>query len=69
MQKIYVLTAKDVSHIQTLMKRKCDNEYIVLKSNDGYSDICQWSDKYQNVHIATVRDDRLDESNRLDKSL
>lgn len=65
MQKIYVLEEADLYRLGTLFRNKHDNEYVVLSTNKGYADIAQYSCKYQNVHLATVREDKLNESNRL----
>lgn len=65
MQKIYKLEESDLLKAWNLFENKRDNQYIVIGENNGYCDIVQWSNKYQNVHIVTVHKDRLDPSKEL----
>lgn len=63
--KLYFIEYSDMKKIEQLFTHKFDNEYIVLNSNGNLSDIAQYSEKYQNVHFATVPCNKLDPSMRL----
>jgi len=56
------------NHIALLSRlfRDCvDGAYFVLSSSRDFSDIAQYSEKYQNVKVITVRTDNLDERLRI----
>lgn len=63
--KMYYIEDYQVGQICELFTRKNDNEYIVLCSNGQVSDIAQYTDKYQNVHIVSVPISKLDTTKRL----
>lgn len=63
--KMYILSARQIEGINTLMSRKKDNEYLVLHKFNEYVDIVQYSAKYNNVHICTVYEKKLDPSTKL----
>lgn len=65
MSKFFNLEAEHVNSINKLVQNKRNNEYVVLQESNGFTDIAQWSDKYQNVRIITVRSANLDWTNRL----
>lgn len=65
MAKFFNLEAEHVNSINKLIKNKRNNEYVVLAESNGFADIAQWSDKYQNVRIITVRSANLDWTYRL----
>ena len=60
MTKFFNLEEEHVKKIYALTKLKNDNQYVVLQHGHRFSDIAQWSDKYQNVRIITVPTEKLD---------
>lgn len=65
MQHIFAITENKRDWVNKLFERKCDGEYIVLNMSNGFCDIAQWSDKYQNVKILTLPIESLDKTMRL----
>lgn len=65
MAHIFAIEESKVRYIQALFSRKIDKEYIVLSSSNGWCDIAQWKDKYQNVAILTLPQSSLDPSYKL----
>lgn len=63
--KLYFIEEKQAKVILELLQRKNDNEYIILYKNNQFADIAQYSQKYSNVHLATVMIDKLDPTNEL----
>lgn len=63
--KLYFIEEKQANVILELLQRKHDNEYIILYKNNKYADIAQYSEKYSNVHLATVLVDRLNPNDEL----
>lgn len=63
--KFFTIEESALVHINQLMRRKVDQEYVVLSKYGSVTDICQYSGKYANVHIVTVPTDRLDPGLRL----
>lgn len=59
------LTEDQVNDIKTLFKNRFNNEYIVLNEGNGFSDIAQFSEKYDNVRLVTVRNDKLSKADKL----
>lgn len=48
-----------------LFKNKQDGQYMVLNESNGYSDIAQYSEKYQNIRIISVKTDHLKKEDEL----
>lgn len=65
MQKMFFVEKEQVALMKTLLDRRIDNEYVVLYNNGQFADIAQYSDKYQNVHLASVLISALDPTMRL----
>lgn len=65
MAKFFNIEEDVLVGINRLMQVKRDRLYVVLQEANGFTDIAQYSDKYQNIRIVTVPSDRLDKSNRL----
>lgn len=63
--KFYTLEKDQVQLVQRLFVNENDNEYIILSRYKDYADICQYSSKYQNVHIVSVPVNKLDSSKEL----
>lgn len=65
MAHMFFLEEQKIRLLQRLVLEKIDGSYIVLQRGSDFSDIAQWSDKYQNIKFVCVRTDRLDESQRI----
>lgn len=65
MAKFFTIQSDQIRQIEKLIHNARDNEYVVLQQSNGFSDIAQWSDKYQCVKVITVPTDRLDWTQRL----
>lgn len=65
MQHIFCITEDKMDKVVQLSRNKLDGEFVVLTVSNGFCDIAQWSDKYQNVKIITLPYDRLNMSMRL----
>lgn len=65
MAKFFNIEEEALVSMNQLMRNKRDNEYVVLNSANGFTDIAQYSSKYQNLHLVTVRSDALDWTYRL----
>lgn len=65
MAKFFNIEEDVLVGINRLMQVKHDGMFVVLQQSNGFTDIAQYSDKYQNIRIVTVPTDRLDESKRL----
>lgn len=65
MQHIYGIEESHLNKIEKLFDDKLDGEYFCISEGPVFSEICQWSDKYQNVKILTVPTEKLDYRKRL----
>lgn len=65
MAKFFVVQVEQVEKLRNLVDRKIDGEYVVLQQSNGFTDIAQFSSKYQAVRIVTVPSGRLDWTLRL----
>lgn len=62
--KMTVIKKEHLNKMLDLMARKVDDAYITLYEKDGYRTICQYSGKYDNLHIVTLWDETLAQSNK-----
>lgn len=65
MAHMFILNEKQVKLIQELLTNKFNNEYVLLNEGNGFADIAQYSEKYDNVRLVTVRNDRLTKIDRI----
>lgn len=65
LMKMIVIKKDHLSKMLDLMAKKMDNAYITLYEKDGYRTICQYSQKYDNLHIVTLCDKILSQSNKV----
>lgn len=65
MKKFYIIPLDDVSKIKRLYSNRINNQYIVLSYYEEYSDIAQYSLKYDMVSIKTVKTSNLDTTKEL----
>lgn len=61
----FFIEDKHIAALSRLFRDAIDGAYIVLASSRDFSDIAQYSEKYQNVKVITVRTDNLDERLRI----
>ena len=66
MQHIYALKEHHLAKLKTLFVHKFEGEFFELSRANGFSEIAQWSDKYQNVKILSVPTDRLNFNDCID---
>lgn len=60
MSKFTVLRQEALLGINLINTLKQNNMYVVLDEYNGYSTICQYSQKYDNFHIVSVKTENLD---------
>ena len=65
MKKFYVIPLDDVSKIKRLYSNRINHQYTVLNYYEEYSDIAQYSLKYDMVSIKTVKTSNLDTTKEL----
>lgn len=65
MAKFFNVESDKLKLMNVLLDRKVDNEFIVLSEYKEICDICQYSAKYQNLHIVSVPRGHLDMNYRL----
>lgn len=65
MSKFVLVQEDDLKQMRRLFDNARDNEYVLLSESNGFSDIAQYSDKYQAIRIVTVVSKHLDWTNRL----
>lgn len=61
MNRMIIVNQKNVDDIQMMNKLQIDDMYTILYQNEEYSIICQYSKKYDNFHIVSVKTDRLND--------
>lgn len=59
MQHIFTITEDKFRLLPLLLTYKSDREFVILRRSNDFADIAQWSSKYQNIKILTVRYDSL----------
>lgn len=64
-KKYFVIDETACKYIYKLLKDKIDMQYIRLNTGNGFSDIVQYSEKYQSCRVITVRNDKLNTDNEL----
>lgn len=65
MAKFTVLSKEVVDELTMLYQMRIDNSYIVVDEYNEFSVICQYSSKYDQVKMITVRTENLDPVKRL----
>lgn len=61
----FCVNNSQLNSLTELLTNKIDNQFIVVQDYGDYSDIAQYSSKYDNVKFVCVKTDNLDISNRL----
>lgn len=62
MAKFTIISRDKVDELLMLYKMQVDNSYIVLEEYNEFSTICQYSSKYDQVKMITVKTENLDKS-------
>lgn len=62
MPKFIVISQEQLDTINVINNMKVDNLYTVLDEYEDYSTICQYSKKYDNLHIVSVKTENLDKT-------
>lgn len=62
MAKFTIIKRDHVDQLLMLYAMRIDNSYIVIDSNNGFSTIAQYSEKYKQVKLITVPTDQLNTS-------
>lgn len=60
MAQFTVLKQEELETINAINRMKINDAYVVLNEYNGYSTICQYSQKYDNFHIVSVKTENLD---------
>lgn len=59
MSKMILLKQDVLETINVINRLKVDDMYVTMEEYNGYSTICQYSKKYDNFHIVSVKTDNL----------
>lgn len=65
MAHMFFVQAEQIRKIEEVALNRIDGQYFVIQESNGWCDIAQWSDKYQNLKILVCKRDSLDERKRL----
>lgn len=65
MAKFTIISRDTVDELIMLYRMKIDNSYILVDQYNEYSTILQYSSKYDQVKMITVKSENLDQSKRL----
>lgn len=63
--KMILIKQDALESINIINKLKVDNMFVVLEEYNGFSTICQYSKKYNNFHVVSVKTENLDKSMEL----
>ena len=61
----FLIQDHQIKYLSALYENKIDNQYYILAQSGKYSDIAQYSAKYDCVSVKTVLTGNLDESKQL----
>ena len=61
----FLIQENQVKYLSILYMNKIDNQYYVIAESGKYSDIAQYSEKYDCVSIKTVLSENLDRLKQL----
>lgn len=64
--KMVIIKQEDIQNMIKLMTLKQDDSFFVMSEYNGYSKICQYSQKYDNLHIVEVKTDNLKNASLMD---
>lgn len=65
MAKLIIIKQENLESINVMNHLKQNDSYIVLNEYNGYSTICQYSQKYDNFHIVDVKSENLNPNLRV----
>lgn len=61
----FFIEEEQVPYLNTLIKNKRDGQYVILAKSNGFCDIAQYSDKFANIKIITVKQESLKPNDKL----
>lgn len=64
--KMIIVKQDDINNMIKLMTLKENDTFFVLDEFNGYSKICQYSSKYDNLHIVEVKSENLKNACKMD---
>jgi len=64
--KMVIIKREDINNMNKLMILKENDSFFVMDEFNGYSKICQYSSKYDNLHIVEVKNDNLKNACKMD---
>lgn len=66
MAHMFFFHRSDLRNLERLINEHVDGQYFILNEySEGWVDICQWSEQYQNVKFLVTKKDTLDERKRM----
>lgn len=57
--KMYFLKPEHIEQLRQLFLLRKDGTYYEIESHNGFVDIMQYSEQYKDVHLVTVKRDKL----------
>lgn len=63
--KMILIKQDALESMNIINKLKVDNMFVVLEEYNGYSTISQYSSKYDNFHVVSVKTENLDRNMEL----
>ena len=64
--KMVIINREDINNMNKLMMLKENDSFFIIDEYNGYSKICQYSSKYDNLHIVEVKNDNLKNACKMD---
>ena len=64
--KMIIIKPEHIQNMNKLMTIKQNDAFFIMDEYNGYSKICQYSSKYDNLHIVEVKSDNLKSACQLD---
>lgn len=58
--KMILINQDSMESMNIINKLKVDNMFVVLEEYNGFSTIAQYSKKYNNFHVVSVKTENLD---------
>lgn len=60
--KMYFLRPENIKQLEDLFLIRKDGTYYEIASHNGFVDIMQYSERYKDVHLVTVKREKLNAS-------
>ena len=62
--KMTIIKKEHIAKLVQLFENKIDESYITLYESNGFKEIAQYSSRYDDVHIAKVKTETLEQFNK-----